>query len=384
MLRYWVKDYYQILEIDSSATHKEVRRAFKRLALKYHPDKIRYLEDPGQVLFKAVNEAHEILSDPEKRKKYDVRYRGFRLYMSRRCDQSLAEEVKDTFESVFPESKPKPKPKPKLVTHKSDVDVELEIITPMGDHIVSCKEGIFIFKQDGNIKNIVYTSTDKYRKRPRAMAVLPNGNIATVTDASLGSIENAKFEIFDIHTNERKHFHERDFTFFYYATLVALDNERLAILNEYGNKIAVYNINVGTREAEYQIDDYYKGTSSATLLSNGMLAIASRQMHGTVYIYNLTLGMVESKFDRKTASISSADTVLVMAEVAENKLALYDSKERITIYELTSGRLISTTDAMKEKITTTSQLLDICVKYGLSKSHEQDNMIVASLVSFKM
>lgn len=64
------KDYYKILDVDKNATQDEIRKAFRKLAVKYHPDK-----NPGdkaaEEKFKSVNEANEVLSDPDKRKKYD-------------------------------------------------------------------------------------------------------------------------------------------------------------------------------------------------------------------------------------------------------------------------------------------------------------------------
>ncbi len=64
------KDYYQILGVDRNATQDQIRKAFRKLAAKYHPDR-----NPGdkhaEEMFKQINEAHEVLSDPEKRKLYD-------------------------------------------------------------------------------------------------------------------------------------------------------------------------------------------------------------------------------------------------------------------------------------------------------------------------
>ncbi|MBW6456989.1 MAG: DnaJ domain-containing protein [Trueperaceae bacterium] len=64
------KDYYQVLGIARDASEKDVRRAFRSLAAKHHPDRNR--DDPGaEERFKEINEAYTVLSDPEKRKVYD-------------------------------------------------------------------------------------------------------------------------------------------------------------------------------------------------------------------------------------------------------------------------------------------------------------------------
>lgn len=63
-------DYYKILGIDKSATPKEVKDAYRKLARKYHPDLNPNNQD-AKANFQQINEANEVLSDPEKRKKYD-------------------------------------------------------------------------------------------------------------------------------------------------------------------------------------------------------------------------------------------------------------------------------------------------------------------------
>lgn len=63
-------DYYKVLEIPASATAKEIKKAYRKLARKYHPD-LNPNDSEAELKFKQVNEAHEVLSDPEKRKKYD-------------------------------------------------------------------------------------------------------------------------------------------------------------------------------------------------------------------------------------------------------------------------------------------------------------------------
>jgi curved DNA-binding protein len=64
------KDYYKILGVDRDADRKEIRSAFRRLARKYHPD-VNPNDPEAEERFKEINEAHEVLSDPEKRSKYD-------------------------------------------------------------------------------------------------------------------------------------------------------------------------------------------------------------------------------------------------------------------------------------------------------------------------
>jgi molecular chaperone DnaJ len=64
------KDYYSILGINRNATDKEIKQAYRRLARKYHPD-VNPGDKSAETRFKEINEANEVLSDPEKRKKYD-------------------------------------------------------------------------------------------------------------------------------------------------------------------------------------------------------------------------------------------------------------------------------------------------------------------------
>ena len=64
------KDYYKILGIDRKATQSDIKKAYRALAVKHHPDK-NIGNKEAEERFKTINEANEVLSDPEKRKKYD-------------------------------------------------------------------------------------------------------------------------------------------------------------------------------------------------------------------------------------------------------------------------------------------------------------------------
>jgi len=64
------KDYYQILGVSRNASEKEIKQAYRRLARKHHPD-LNPGDKSAEAKFKEINAAYEVLSSPEKRKKYD-------------------------------------------------------------------------------------------------------------------------------------------------------------------------------------------------------------------------------------------------------------------------------------------------------------------------
>lgn len=73
------KDYYATLGVSKSSTDKEIKQAFRKLARKFHPD-VNPGDKASEGKFKEINEAYEVLGDPDKRKKYDELGANWRMY----------------------------------------------------------------------------------------------------------------------------------------------------------------------------------------------------------------------------------------------------------------------------------------------------------------
>ncbi len=76
------KDYYKVLGVDKKASQEEIKKTYRKLAVKFHPDK-----NPGdkkaEEKFKEINEAYDVIGDPEKRKKYDDLGENWQQYQQR-------------------------------------------------------------------------------------------------------------------------------------------------------------------------------------------------------------------------------------------------------------------------------------------------------------
>jgi DnaJ-class molecular chaperone len=66
-----LKDYYRTLGVDRSASAEDIKRAFRRLALQYHPDHNPENTQEAEARFKEINEAYEVIGDEPKRQQYD-------------------------------------------------------------------------------------------------------------------------------------------------------------------------------------------------------------------------------------------------------------------------------------------------------------------------
>ena len=92
------RDYYKILGISKSASAKEIKKAYRKLAMKFHPDQNKG-DKEAEAKFKDISEAYAVLSDPKKRKQYDMF--GAEGFQNRFSQEDIFRDV--DFGSIFKE-----------------------------------------------------------------------------------------------------------------------------------------------------------------------------------------------------------------------------------------------------------------------------------------
>jgi curved DNA-binding protein len=95
-----MKDYYQILGVSRGANEQEIKQAYRKLARKYHPD-VNPGDKQAEVRFKEINEAYEVLSDKEKRAKYDRFGSDWQRYEQAGPGDFSGGDFSDIFETLF-------------------------------------------------------------------------------------------------------------------------------------------------------------------------------------------------------------------------------------------------------------------------------------------
>jgi molecular chaperone DnaJ len=99
-----VKDYYETLGVSKDASTQEIKKAFKKLARKYHPDVNKENQKEAEKKFKEISEAYEVLADPEKRSRYDrfgkegIHFEGENFTWQ---DFTHQEDLRDIFGDLF-------------------------------------------------------------------------------------------------------------------------------------------------------------------------------------------------------------------------------------------------------------------------------------------
>lgn len=86
------KDYYAILEVEENVSQQELKSAFKKQAIKWHPDKNQGVDTT--IRMQEINEAYIILKDNEARQRYNIEYQRYKEYKRRKAQASEAERQK--------------------------------------------------------------------------------------------------------------------------------------------------------------------------------------------------------------------------------------------------------------------------------------------------
>ncbi len=139
-------DYYEILEIDRNADSTIIKKAYRKLALKYHPDRNQGDKD-AEEQFKKVNEAYQVLSDENKRSIYD-RYgkegldrQGFSHYSEQNYEDIMG-DLGAIFESVFGGGFDFGSRSRRQKTQKYTLDLETSVILEFNEAVFGCKKEI--------------------------------------------------------------------------------------------------------------------------------------------------------------------------------------------------------------------------------------------------
>ncbi|HEY0029336.1 MAG TPA: DnaJ domain-containing protein [Bacteroidia bacterium] len=172
------RNYYILLEIKTTATAEEIKAAYRQLAKKYHPDK-NTGNKAAEEYFKEIQQAYAILSNPEKRRKYDLRFSQVYKTQVKQKAYSNAPYTGNAYQYAQQQAQARPKPKaspqPQQTAAKPDNTESWQILVSVGIAMV-----LLYF--------IISYSADKPKKNPPAKE--PATEIKTAEQESLASLDN--------------------------------------------------------------------------------------------------------------------------------------------------------------------------------------------------
>src|SRR5262245_20600004 len=95
------KDYYKILGVDKNASETEIKKAYHKLVLKWHPDRNPNNKEQANTKIKEINEAKEVLLDKEKRQKYDQYGHAAENFQTGGGFEGFGENASEAFQDIF-------------------------------------------------------------------------------------------------------------------------------------------------------------------------------------------------------------------------------------------------------------------------------------------
>ena len=101
------RDYYEVLGLQKGATDDEIKKAYRKLAKQYHPD-LNPDNPEAEAKFKEINEANDVLSDPQKRAKYDQFGHECRSVIRRRC-RRIRRRIRRIFRRILVSGRHRPR-----------------------------------------------------------------------------------------------------------------------------------------------------------------------------------------------------------------------------------------------------------------------------------
>src|ERR1044072_6262622 len=95
------EDYYKVLGVDKNASETEIKKAYHKLVLKWHPDRNPHNKEQATAKLKEINEAKEVLLDKEKRQKYDQYGHAAENFQNTSGFEGFGESTSDAFKDIF-------------------------------------------------------------------------------------------------------------------------------------------------------------------------------------------------------------------------------------------------------------------------------------------